>query len=354
MERKRLLTIAGCVCLVLICLVLPFMDACTETGPTAENPLILRWQYQLPSQDYGWDYMQEAAEAIETRTEGRVIVETYVAGELCPSTEVPDALASGVLDIGWIAPGYHPGKLPKTEFLSIPLVWPTGEVRVEMNKELVPKYIVPEWEAVGLKLLSDPSDQFMNYQIFSNKAIVSIDDFRGVQIGVTENDLVTLFSALGMSPMFVPGVELYTNLQKGVVDAIAMGISMGPIAHYYEVANFLILADISFCSHKGWAMDLERFEDLPSDIAKIIEEEVREAYRRWGETGRIRNEEALPTLIEEGMEVLTLSEETRASMIQEAEVLIESWISAQEDAGMKDAREFAEYCIELRDKYLAD
>jgi hypothetical protein len=38
-------------------------------------------------------------------------------------------------------------------------------------------------------------------------------------------------------------------------------------------------------------------------------------------------------------------------MKQSAQPLVEEWITTQEKAGMKDAREFAEYCLELRDKY---
>ena len=328
---------------------------CSTSGPapTKENPLVLRWVAAGPAAGVWWELMETYSKAIEDRTEGRVDVELYPAGALCEPLEIPEALKTGVADIGFIHPSFISGELPKTELLMIPFVFPVGEARVKMNKELMPKYLAPEWESKGIKMMLTYTGG-NSRQAFSKIPIRSMEDFKGVKIAATSGIAAKALELVGFSPVNMPGQETYLALEKGVIDAATQWFWSADQSKYQEVCSYVTMIDLSADEYFGWAMNPESLDSLPSDIKKIVEEEILAAGDSY-ETDQIKwDEESRQRFLDAGIEIITLTEEEHQIMKQSAQPLIEEWITTQEKAGMKDARDFAEYCLKLRDKYEGD
>jgi len=320
--------------------------------PTKENPLILRW---IASGAAGrgpvWALMEEGKEAIETRTGGTVVMELYGEGQLCEAGEIAEAIRTGVGDIGWIHPSYTPGLLPKTELIMIPLIWPKGDSLVQFNTEVIADYLKEEWADVGLKMMFPPQGEIYR-QLFSKNPLRSVDDFQGVKVSATSEFECKILDLIGFSAIQTPGAESYVSLEKGVTGAALMFPWAAEMSQYQEVCDYLTM--INFYSNEnfvGWAMNPERYEELPSDIRQILTEELERISIKYYESQGEWDDAAMANFTAGGMEVITLTAAEYALMRQLAEPLIEEWVA---EAGTEEAREFADYCLNLRDKYEAE
>ncbi|MEJ2738963.1 MAG: TRAP transporter substrate-binding protein DctP [Dehalococcoidia bacterium] len=345
---KKTLFISVALILAVSCV----LAGCSTSGPapTKENPLVLRWVAAGPAAGVFWELMETYSKKIEDRTEGRVDVELYPAGALCEPLEIPAALKTGVADIGFVHPSFIAGELPKTELLMIPFVFPVGEARIKMNEELMPKYLAPEWESVGIKMML-PYTGGNSRQAFSKIPIRSMEEFKGVKIAATSGIAAKALELVGFSPVNMPGQETYLALEKGVIDAATQWFWSADQSKYQEVCSYVTMIDLTADEYFGWAMNPDTLKDLPSDIKKIVEEEIYAAGESY-ETDQVKwDEEAKQRFLDAGIEIITLTPQEHEIMKQSAQPLVEEWIATQEKAGMKDAREYAEYCLKLRDKY---
>jgi TRAP-type C4-dicarboxylate transport system substrate-binding protein len=356
-DKLRIAVLIG---LVLVLAFIPVLGACGEevTPPPPaeeeeeeppEEPIVLRWGSPVTSTtDYTYTLVEDAAKAIETRTGGRVIVEVYPAGTVCPAKELATAVITGVLDIGWVMLGYNPGLCPKSELLSLPLVWPTGEDRFELDYEvLYPEIIEPEWEDAGLIFLGYPSPSV--HQLFTtDKPVRSLDDLKGLKVCSNSEQVAEILAALGAAATVLPGADTYMALEQGVAEGSSVYLSSGQMSKYEEVCHFITLIDFGKETVGFWAGNPITFnETLSPELAEIVKEEVVNAGKARQDYTDLQQAEALQFFIDQGFEVFTLSAEEHALLRQLAETFVEAWIEEQENAGMKNAREFADYLLEL-------
>jgi TRAP-type C4-dicarboxylate transport system substrate-binding protein len=321
-------------------------------APTKDDPLILRWIASGPAgRGPVWTLMEEAKAAIETATGNTVVLELYGAGQLCEAGEIAEAIRTGVGDIGWIHPSYTPGLLPKTELVMIPLVWPTGEALIQFNAEVIEDYLEDEWADAGLKMMFPPLGEITR-QLFTKDPLRSMDDFEGIEVSATSASECQMLDLLGFSAIQTPGSESYVSLEKGVTQAALMFPWAAEMSQYGDVCNCVTI--INFCSNEGfigWAMNPERYNDLPSDIREILTDELERISIEYNESQGEWDEASMTNFIAGGMEVITLNEADYALMRQKAEALIEEWVNS---SGAEDAQDFADYCLSLRDKYEAE
>jgi len=214
----------------------------------------------------------------------------------------------------------------------------------------MPKYIVPEWANVGLKMML-PYTKGSARQAFSKIPIRSMKDFKGVKIAATSGLAAKALQLVGFSPVNMPGQETYLALEKGVIDAATQWFWSADQSKYQEVCSYVTMIDLSADEYYGWAMNPDSYKRLPSDIRKIVEEEILSAGTEYETNTAQWDNESRQRFLDAGIEILTLTEAEHQQMIQSAQPLIEEWITTQEKAGMKDARDFAEYCLKLSDKY---
>jgi TRAP-type C4-dicarboxylate transport system substrate-binding protein len=336
--------------LALVLVIGTVLAGCGGTpAPTKEDPLILRW---IASGAAGrgpvWALMEEGKAAIEEATGGTVVLELYGEGQLCESSEIAEAIRMGVGDIGWIHPSYTPGLLPMTELVMIPLVWPTGDALIQFNTDVIADYLEDEWADAGLRMMFPPLGEITR-QLFTKDPLRTMDDFEGVEVSATSASECQMLDLLGFSAIQIPGSESYVSLEKGVTQAALMFPWAAEMSQYADVCDYVTM--INFCSNEGfigWAMNPDRYNDLPSDIREILTEELARISIVYNESQGEWDEAAMANFTAGGMEVITLSEADYALMRQKAQSLIEDWV---EDAVVEDAQEFADYCLSLRDKY---
>jgi TRAP-type C4-dicarboxylate transport system substrate-binding protein len=187
----------------------------------------------------------------------------YKAKEMLP------ACITGSLDIIILMAPYAQGTIPAFGASDLPFIWKDNYVQREGSRRGSPyfNFITKECGKKNLTLLSLSSTS--PEEIISLKPLRSLDDLKGVKIRVTGASHSRSAKALGLIPLPMPSSEIYTSLQRGVIDA-SMGVDVTFKARkLYEVAKYqLNLGAFLF----DWAllMNKTKFDKLTQDQKNVI------------------------------------------------------------------------------------
>jgi len=212
------------------------------------------------------------AKWVETMSLGQMTIQVYGAGELIPAFEVFDAVSSGASEMGNGASYYWAGKSPATQFFT---AVPFGMNAQQMNAWIYCGGGLQLWHELYEKynLIAFPSgNTTMQMAGWFNKEINTIDDFKGLKMRIPGLGGKVLAKA-GGTAVLSSGNELYTNLERGVIDALEW---IGPYHDY--VMGFHNISKYYYSP--GWhepgsvlenMFNLKAYNALPDHLKMILE-----------------------------------------------------------------------------------
>ncbi len=230
--------------------------------------MVTTWPPHFPLFGEGADKL---AEMITKMSGGRLKVQVYGGGELVPPLQAFEAVSAGMVEMGHASPYYWAGKSPAAQFFS---AVPFGLNAQGMNSWLYSGGGLKLWEEVYSKfnLIPFPSGNTgVQMGGWFNREIKSIEDFKGLKMRIPGLGGKVLAKA-GGSAILSAGGEIYTNLERGVIDATEW---VGPYNDYkmgfYKVAKYYYAP--------GWHepgsvveafVNKAAFDSLPEDLQEII------------------------------------------------------------------------------------
>ncbi len=235
---------------------------------------------------------------VDEMSEGRLTVSVYGAGELVPALGVFDAVSSGSVEAGHGAAYYWKGKNTATQFFtSVPF----GMNAQEMNGWLYYGGGMELWREIYEPFNIVPfagGNTGIQMAGWFNKEINTMNDIKGLKMRIPGLG-GEVWNRAGGSSVNIPGGELYTALQTGVIDATEW---VGP---YNDLAfGFYQVADYYY--YPGWhetgstlelIVNKDALEALPKDLQAIVETASRMANQDMLDEFTGRNNTALQELI---------------------------------------------------------
>ena len=287
-------------------LVLFFFAACSEDTSQNETTfekknfswtLVTTWPKNYPGVGLG---PENFAKLVEEMSDGRLKIKVYGNGELIPALEVFDAVSRGTVEMGHGASYYWIGKLPVAQFFT---TLPFGLNAQERNAWL--------HYAGGLELWEKAYEPFNLIPMaggstgvqmggWFNKEINSLEDLNGIRIRMP-GLAGEVFSRAGGEAVLMPGSEIFTNLQTGVIDAAEW---IGP----YNDLTFGFHQVAKYYYYPGWQepgamtefiFNQEAFNELPNDLKAIVRTAARAVNQDMLDEYTARNNQALISLIED-------------------------------------------------------
>ncbi|MBL1242517.1 MAG: TRAP transporter substrate-binding protein [OCS116 cluster bacterium] len=179
------------------------------------------WTFQSSDQPGNtvFKIKQEWASLVETLSDGKIHIEILPAGAVVAHNETLEAVGSGILTGHITDSTYFSGKDPAFSLLgNLVGAWssPYDLYRfieygggAELYNELENPYGVQFIGAVTPGL-----EAFV-----STKVLNGVDDLKGLKMRSPEGMIQEVFAAAGASPVNLPFSEVYTTLDKGVIDA---------------------------------------------------------------------------------------------------------------------------------------
>jgi TRAP-type C4-dicarboxylate transport system substrate-binding protein len=271
------------------------------------------------------DLMQEFAQRIGERTESQVEIQITSLPELGLSGQnMLRDIQSGTLAFAELYPGYVGGDWPFVEVGELLGLFPDGETQLKVALAL------REDEARILKEQFNAQPiayHFYDSQIFfSRKPLRTLADFEGMKVRQHSLPLGDLIGYLGGEGQFVAFAEVYTALERGILDAGVTGVLPGHGQKWYEVTDYLV-GPIPARPHNTIVMNLDRWNELPPDIQQIILEEG----ERYSENALTKvdqwEKEGIEKNVAAGMEHIEFTPEIKSAIRQAAiERILPNWV----------------------------
>ena len=303
----------------------------SATGGGSETQLVTQgesFQFQLVCINRTLepcDLMQEFAQRIGERTEGQVKIQITSLPELGLSGQnMLRDIRSGTLTFAELYPGYVGGDWPFVEVGELLGLFPDGETQLKVAlalREDEARILKEQFNAQPIAYHFYDSQFF-----FSRKPLRTLEDFKGMQVRQHSLPLGDLIAALGAEGQFVAFAEVYTALERGILDAGVTGVLPGYGQKWYEVTDYLV-GPIPARPHNTIVMNLDRWNELPQDIQQIILEEG----ERYSENALTKvdqwEQEGIDSNIAAGMEYIEFTPEIKAA-IREAAIdrILPNWV----------------------------
>ncbi len=230
--------------------------------------MVTAWPPHFPVLGEGADLL---AKWVDQMSGGRLKIHVYGGGELVPPLGIFDAVRHGSAEMGHGAAYYWAGKSPATQFFA---AVPFGMNAQQMNAWIYYGNGQKLWDEVyapfGLQSMPAGNTGVQMGGWF-NKEINSAADYKGLKMRIPGLGGKVIAKA-GATAILAPGGEIYTDLERGVIDATEW---VGPYHDYlmgfYKVAKFYY--------YPGWHepgtvlemfVNKKKFAALPKDLQEIV------------------------------------------------------------------------------------
>ena len=205
----------------------------------------------------------------EERTKGRVKVEVYPNSQLGGNRETAQATQNGMIQ------GYLDSSTLTSSFVSQLAVFDLPYLAENTDKvyKILDSPLAEELSQLSTKAGIRPMGlwEATLRSVYSSKIkINSLNDMKGMKIRVIPSpSYVTVFKALGASPVPMSFGELYTALAQGTVDAAENDMVTFYTSKHHEVAKNYAITNHIFLADTLWISE-KHFSRMPADIKKIM------------------------------------------------------------------------------------
>lgn len=292
MSKKAKLFIIVILCFALVCSI----SACGSPGgkqakssvaqqaQNSQKVITLKLAHQWPQDPH--DYVIAAgikfAKEVEERTNGQVKIEFFPAESLVKAKDTHTALKSGAIDLAIYPYIYAAGAVPEMNLILMPALWRNHD-EVFAFKESEP-----------MKYLEKKINDQLNYKTLAwiqisggiastKKPVLTKEDVAGLKWRGAGKYTEVMLKSLGGGTTSIASSEIYTAMQRGLLDAVLTSSSSFGSFKLYEVAKYYTSPeDYSFyftiepiaISLKSWNKLTPGQQKIMLDVASKIEQDA--------------------------------------------------------------------------------
>lgn len=292
-----------------------------EAEPAAEPvtlELVAAWPENDVYQNVGLPMLQEQVEAL---CDGQMSIEVVGGPESISPFDLADAVRSGAIDMAWLSAAYYLPALPEAA------VYDYSQFTVEEERSSGAWDHLNEihHERMNAHVLGRGSVGSA-YSIYTTEPVASVDDLAGLRLRVSPV-YVPFVNALGAETVTLPPGEIFTSLERGVINGFTwpfVGISA---LQLHEVAGYQVLPTywqtdiIELINLDVWEGLSQAQQDCLTEAAIAVEGMTAEAYEQ------LRAEE-LEVLDAAGVEQVELEGAEAEEYLELSRSSAEDWIRA--------------------------
>ncbi|EMP54459.1 extracellular solute-binding protein, family 7, bacteria [Marinobacter santoriniensis NKSG1] len=265
------------------------------------------------------DSLGRLKRVIEERTDGRLKLQLFEAGALFKAKDTFDAVSRGILEMGTISPSYAQDKMTLAGIASgLPFafrhVWEAAYFHQNMGFE---QMLRDEAAKYGVYWATD---KVYPTEMVVKKPIKSWDDFTSLKIR-SSGALQTFLTEAGAAASYIPGSELYSALDSGIVDGAHWGAAQGAYSMgLYEVAKYHVKPALNIAGTDVIIVSQKALDKLPEDMQKIVKQALDEQF--WVRTNEYQYKERVTlakAIAEQGVQINTLPDDVQARLVKTAQ-----------------------------------
>jgi len=279
------------------------------------------------AEDYSWTFQtsenagepqfemkKQWAEKVNVMSSGRIEIEILPVGAVVNANQTLQAVSSGILQGHLTDPSYFSGRDPAFGMLGN-LVGAWGDplefleyMKYNGGEELYNELVEP----YGVHLIGAAATGLESF--VSKKPLRTVADLQGLKMRAPEGMVYNIFQKAGATPVNLPGSEVYTALEKGVIDAADYTVfstnqdqGLHSFARYPNYPGFHSLPMVAVSLNK------EIWDGLPEDLQTILEVSVDSMAYEMVALLKARDLVAVNAArLDENIEIIDMAPEERA------------------------------------------
>lgn len=269
---------------------------------------------------------------VEKDSGGKLKIQLFGSMQLGGKAEdLYDQTRNGVVDIGWVLPGYKASLFPRLSVFELPFIGDTAEIVSPAVDAYVRKWGKGEWDAVHIIVAHSAGDSVVHTK---GRAIRKLDDFKGLKIRTPSSISTQALEALGATPVPIPGLKMTEAFMRNVVDGVVAPWSISRAIRVIDAAEYHTVTPL----HEPtliMMMNKNSYAKLSPEAKKAIdmnsgEKIAQEFGRRWMKDDMPGRAKA----IELGHEVIDIPPEERKAWRAKVQPVYDAWVADMNSKGL--------------------
>ena len=250
---------------------------------------------------------------VAERTNGQLIINLTSFPELGISgADNMTLIRDGTLDIAEIYTGYVAGEVPALEIQSLWGMFKDHKAQYDATTVLTPdlERMIAD-ESGGSPIITHNWYVGIDQFFFCSEALTTPEDFEGKKTRSHGAAISDWINGMGAEAQFVAFAEVYTALERGILDCGVTGADPAYGQRWYEVTTHMNGFLVSLFNDNV-VMNAGNFDKLPPDIQAILIEEGAKHELEALRLAAIQNEVGVKKNELAGLEKVLFSEELQA------------------------------------------
>lgn len=288
-------------------------------GTARAQTIELKVSHYLPPNHSIHRELTRWADELATKSQGRLKLSLFPAGQMGPIPRQYDLARTGVADMAFFLHGALPGRFPLTEVAQLPYVFNRGQgsqskaistaeasgILTELASELAADHEGTK----PLYFIATPS-----ISLHFNKATVrSPAAMKGMRMRHNGPIGAAMLEAWGAVPAAIAPAELSDALSKGTIAGMLFNYEASKAFQMGESVKSVTPLDASAATF-ALVMNADKYKSLPEELRKLIDDTTGAATaRRVGGTYDEAEEEGRKYLSAANVQILDLTADERSA-----------------------------------------
>jgi len=278
---------------------------------------------------------EHLAKLVSEATDGNFDIKIHYGGALSAPKENLDGVSIGAFEMSLVATGYVPGKLPAADGCALPLlptptVHHTRVVREAYYKHPDPNRELAGWNAVLVMPMPFGSNEFVG----KGTPPATLDAWRGKRVRALSGDAKAM-RALGAVPQNLPPPEVYSALERGLLDASSSGYYAVQAFRWQELAEWVTTNMALSAAMSVVPANRDAFNALPPQYKKLIMDKVPASLDAWEKSYTDGDKAAFDEFMKRGMKPITYPPSELAKLETLAQPIWDEWVADVTKKGYK-------------------
>lgn len=303
---------------------LAVQPASTQYKPEFKNSLVVG-----PAGPWG-EAATMFADLVRERTQGRINVKNYFAGQLFAGRQTTEflLLVQGVADFAFGSTINWSPQIKELNLFSLPFMFPSYKALDAVQSSPVGEKIFKIIESKGVVPLAWGENGFRQVTN-SARPIRKPSDLEGLKIRVVGSPIfIDIFRALGANPVSMSWAEAQPAFAQGTVDgqenpvvSVITPFKLWTTQKYITLWNYAIDPLILGVSKQAW----DSLSSQDKEIVKRTAVEVMAWQKKGARAGLDGSNEAVENLKKNGMEVVVLTPQEFETFRQATRAVYRKW-----------------------------
>lgn len=249
--------------------------------PAAAQEVTLKVHYHLPPSSFaGTLFIQPWCDKVAKESDNRMKCQIYPSMQLGGTPpQLFDQVRDGVADVVWTLPGYTSGRFPSMEAFELPFMMRDPEATSRALWDYAQIHSLAEFKDVKPLAFHVHGPGVFH---MSAKPVRAMADLRGLKLRAPTRLTNKFIAMLGATPVSMPVPQVGDALAKGVIDGAVVPYEVVPSVKLEELAKYHSETDpheaAFYTSTFIFAMNKAKYEALPADLKKVIDNNSGQAF----------------------------------------------------------------------------